>query len=181
MELGPRAASDQKDRPQVMTANKTAIGWREWVGLPDLNTAWIKAKIDTGARSSALHAFDLETFTRAGRDWARFSIHPWQLSDNNATLVEVPIFEWRSIRSSSGESDERPVLRTLLRMGGSAHEVDLTLARRDEMGFRLLVGREALRGKFVVDPARSYLAGKPGRDVITANRKRSPTEAIPDA
>ncbi|MFT7598921.1 MAG: hypothetical protein ACI8TP_001846 [Acidimicrobiales bacterium] len=169
------------DHPQVMTADKTAVGWREWVGLPDLNTAWVKAKIDTGARSSALHAFDLETFTRDGKDWARFSVHPWQRSDNNGHLVETPIFEWRSIRSSSGESEERPVLRTSLRIGESTHEVDLTLARRDEMGFRMLVGREALRGKFVVDPARSYLAGKPGREVIAANRKRSPTEAGLDA
>ncbi len=152
---------------------KTNIGWREWVGLPDLGAPWIKAKIDTGARSSSLHAFDLETFDRDGIEWARFSVHPWQKSDNDALPVETPIFDWRAIRSSSGEIDERPVIRTTLRIGTSNHEVDLTLARRDEMGFRMLVGREAMRKRFLVDPARSYLAGKPERSVIAANRRRS--------
>lgn len=159
-----------------MSKSTSKIGWREWVGLPDLGAPWIKAKIDTGARSSSLHAFDLETFDRDGIEWARFSVHPWQKSDNDAVPVEIPILEWRSIKSSSGESDDRPVVRTTLRVGTSNQEVDLTLARRDEMGFRMLVGREAMRKRFLVDPARSYLAGKPKREVIAANRRRASSE-----
>ncbi len=153
----------------------TTIGWREWVGLPALDTQWIKAKIDTGARSSSLHAFDVETTERDGAQWARFSVHPWQRSDADAVWVEAEIVEWRSVRSSSGQSDKRPVIRTGLRIGDDVHDVDVTLARRDEMGFRMLVGREALRRRFLVDPGRSYLTGKPARSVVVANRRRPAT------
>jgi hypothetical protein len=155
--------------------SKAIIGWREWVGLPGLQTPWIKAKIDTGARSSSLHAFDVEVFERSGRDWVRFAVHPWQRSDDDAVAVEAEVIDWRSIKSSSGQSDERPVIRTDLRIGEDTHMVEVTLARRDEMGFRMLVGREALRRRFLVDPGRSYLSGKPERKVVVANRRR-PTQ-----
>ncbi len=148
------------------------MGWREWVGLPDLGTAWIKAKIDTGARSSSLHAFDLSTFDHEGAEWVKFSIHPWQESASDVVSAEAPVLEWRAVRSSSGKSSERPVIRTSLRLGESIFEMDLTLTRRDEMGFRMLVGREAIRRRLVVDPARSYLAGKPDGHVLGANRRR---------
>lgn len=149
-----------------------AIGWREWVALPGLDVEWIKAKVDTGARSSSLHAFGLTAFERDGTEWVRFSIHPWQRSAAGSIDAEVPVHEWRSVRSSSGESELRPVIRTPLRFGDAMHEIDLTLARRDQMGFRMLVGREAVRRRFVVDPARSYLSGKPPRSVVVANRRR---------
>lgn len=155
-----------------MVRSATTIGWREWVGLPALDTPWIKAKIDTGARSSSLHAFDLERFERDGAPWVRFSVHPWQRSDLDAHSVEVPVVDWRSVRSSSGQTDRRPVIRTGLRIGDSVHDVEVTLARRDEMGFRMLVGREALRRRFLVDPGRSYLSGRPDGNVIAANRRR---------
>lgn len=148
------------------------IGWREWVGLPGLDTQWIKAKIDTGARSSSLHAFDVQSFERDGASWVRFSVHPWQRSNADAHTVETPVLDWRSVRSSSGQSDRRPVIRTGLRIGSTTHDVEITLARRDEMGFRMLVGREALRRRYLVDAGRSYLAGKPERDVLAANRRR---------
>ena len=154
--------------PQLET-----LGWREWVGLPRLGVEWVKAKIDTGARSSSLHAFGLESFERDGIDWVRFSIHPWQRSASDTADVEAPVHDWRSVRSSSGDSEHRPVIRTDLRLGAAVYEIDLTLARRDQMGFRMLVGREALRGRCVVDPARSYLSAKPPRSVVTANRRRS--------
>lgn len=155
-----------------MAATAITIGWREWVGLPGLHTPWIKAKIDTGARSSSLHAFDVVVFERSDRDWVRFAVHPWQRSDADAVTVEAEVIDWRSIKSSSGQSDERPVIRTDLRIGDNTHMVEVTLARRDEMGFRMLVGREALRRRFLVDPGRSYLSGKPDRSVVVANRRR---------
>lgn len=158
-----------------MTSKAITIGWREWVGLPGLHTPWIKAKIDTGARSSSLHAFELEAFERSGRDWVRFSVHPWQRSSTDAVVVEAEVIDWRSVKSSSGQRNRRPVIRTDLRIGDDIHMVEVTLARRDEMGFRLLVGREALRRRFLVDSGRSYLSGKPERNVVAANRRR-PTE-----
>jgi len=140
-----------------MVSQRPAIGWREWVLLPALGVGPIKAKIDTGARTSALHAFELEPFQRDGRPWVRFEIHPRQRSAAGATLVEVPLVEHRHVRSSSGIRQRRPMIHTEIEIGGRRFPVDLTLTRRDEMGFRMLVGRQALRGRFVVDPGRSYL------------------------
>lgn len=151
---------------------RPVIGWREWVGLPALNTDWIKAKIDTGARSSSLHAFGIQPFTGDGIEMVRFSVHPWQRSESSSADVEAEIIDWRSIRSSSGESEDRPVILTNLRMGNDVHAIEVTLANRDQMGFRMLVGREGIRRRFVVDPARSYLAGKPPREIVVANRRR---------
>jgi hypothetical protein len=142
------------------------------VGLPDLQTDWIKAKIDTGARSSSLHAFAIKPFVQDGVEFVRFSVHPWQHSESAAVDVEAEVIDWRSIRSSSGQSEDRPVILTSLRLGENVHAIEVTLARRDEMGFRMLVGREGIRRRFVVDPARSYLAGKPPREIVVANRRR---------
>ena len=148
----------------------TVVGWREWVGLPDLGVPWLKAKLDTGARSSALHAFDIEPFERAGDGWVRYSIHPWQRSADEAVVCESRVIEQRSIRSSSGHSDVRYVVAMDLSLAGRAVTAEVTLSRRDEMGFRMLVGREALRQGFLVDPARSYLGGRPSRAVRRQNR-----------
>lgn len=155
-----------------MAEATTIIGWREWVGLPDLGTEWIKAKIDTGARSSSLHAFGIESFSKEGVEHVRFSVHPWQRSDRFAIQVEAAVIDRRSIRSSSGQSEDRPVISTGLRLGGQIHRIELTLANRDDMGFRMLIGREGIRRRYLVDPGRSYLAGKPPREVVVANRRR---------
>jgi hypothetical protein len=136
------------------------LGWREWVGLPQFGIDYIKAKVDTGARTSALHAFVLESFERDGRPWVRFEIHPWQRSDDESASVEAPVVEWRSVRSSSGDEEDRPVLRTPVAVGGRVVRIELTLTRRDQMGFRMLLGREAVRRRFLVDPGRSYLGGR---------------------
>jgi hypothetical protein len=149
------------------------VGWREWIALPDLGVNWVKAKVDTGARSSSLHAYELETFSRADAEWVRFAIHPWQRSVRNASRVEAQLFEWRNVRSSSGASERRPVIRTSVALGGQHHAIDLTLTRRDDMGFRMLLGREAVRRRFLVNPGKSFLTGKPPVDVVRANRGAS--------
>ena len=156
-------------------SDKETIGWREWVSLPLLQTPWIKAKIDTGARSSSLHAFDLRHETRDGVPWVTFEIHPWQRSNVDAVAVESPVVELRSVRSSNGASEPRPVIRTTIRLGGIEQHIELTLARRDQMGFRLLIGRQAMRGRYTVDPDRSFLAGRPPLEVRRANRRRLPS------
>ena len=136
-------------------------GWREWVGLPDLDVLAIKAKLDTGARTSALHAFGLETFRRRGHDYARFEIHPDQDSARGRVRVEARVEEWRRVRSSNGTTQLRPLIHTTLELLGERWEIDLTLTNRDEMGFRMLLGRQALRKNALVDVSRSYAAGTP--------------------
>ena len=149
-------------------------GWREWVGLPDLDVEYIKAKLDTGARSSALHAFNLVEFQREGVSWVRFSVHPWQRSAEDEQTIELPVHDRRTIRSSTGHMQQRYVVRMNLRLLDQTFPVDVTLARRDSMGFRLLIGREALRQGFVVDSGRSYLGGRPPKPVRRRNRGDAP-------
>jgi len=141
-------------------SRKLVIGWREWIALPELGIAAIKPKIDTGARSSSLHAFNMETFERGGATWVRFDVHPLQRNSETSVQVEARVLEFRHIRSSSGHQSLRPVIRTAVALAGKKWSVELTLAARDEMGFRMLLGREAVRGRFMVDPDRSYLVSK---------------------
>jgi hypothetical protein len=145
-------------------------GWREWVSLPDLGLRWVKAKLDTGARSSAIHAYDLEEFSRDDVAWASFDIHPWQRSDLDSTRVELPVIDRRVVRSSTGHEEERVVVATTLRVVGLDLAAELTLTNRDEMGFRMLVGREAMRGALLVDPSRSYVGPRPTRALRRRNR-----------
>ncbi len=148
----------------------TLAGWREWVSLPALGVPWVKAKLDTGARSSAIHVFDLEELERDGERWARFRIQPWQKSDEDAVDVECPVLDTREVRSSSGHSEERLVVAMDLTLMGRTVPVEVTLANRDEMGFRMLVGREALRQGYAVDPGASYLGGRPPLRLRRRNR-----------
>lgn len=150
--------------------SKTTIGWREWVALPDWGVNHLKAKIDTGARTSSLHAFGLEWFDRDGTPWVRYEIHPWQHSTDDALIAEAAVVATRDVRSSSGNVDHRPVVRTTLVLAGESVLAEITLTRRDEMGFRMLVGREALRRRFIVDAGASYLGGRPHRLIRRKNR-----------
>jgi len=138
-------------------------GWREWVALPDLEVSWVKAKLDTGARSSAIHAYDIVEFEHVGAPWVRFQIHPWQRSDLDTVSVALPIVDRRIVKSSTGHEEQRIVVRTVVRVLDIDLLAELTLANRDDMGFRMLVGREALRGAILVDPGRSYLGPRPSR------------------
>jgi hypothetical protein len=147
-------------------------GWREWVSLPDLGVPWVKAKLDTGARSSALHAFDIQEVERDGVSWVRFRVQPWQRSSDDAVEAELPVHDRRRVRSSSGHIDERVVVQMDVELVGRTVTAEVTLSRRDEMGFRMLIGREALRGEFVVDPGRSYLGGRPKKRERRKNRGR---------
>ncbi|MEM6329793.1 MAG: ATP-dependent zinc protease [Planctomycetota bacterium] len=155
--------------PEEPASEKPLIGWREWVALPELRIGAIKAKVDTGARTSSLHAFDVEEFERDARRWVRFVVHPAQRSERQTIQCEAPVLEFRSVRSSSGEASTRPVILTPVRVRGRVFQVELTLANRDAMGFRMLLGREAFRGVFLVDAGRSYYGGKPKR-----KKKRRP-------
>lgn len=144
-------------------SNLPIIGWREWVGLPDFGIEAIKVKVDTGARSSSLHAFDLHEFIRDGEKWVGFKVHPVQRKRDVTVDIEARILEYRSVRSSSGKATKRPVIVTQLKLLGITWPVELTLASRDKMGFRMLLGREAFRDRFLVDAGNSYFGGKPKR------------------
>ena len=139
------------------------IGWREWVGLPDFGIKSIKVKVDTGARSSSLHVFDLTNFVRGEKTWVRFKIHPAQRNSKTTVEAEAEVLEFRNVRSSNGKSASRPVIITQVDLLGTIYPVELTLASRDNMGFRMLLGREAFRGSFLVDAGNSYYGGKPLR------------------
>jgi len=154
------------------TYSSTFTGWREWVSLPEIGVPWVKAKIDTGAQTSALHATEIEEFEHDGEEWVRFTVHPWQLSELDGVVVERPVLDRRTVRSSSGHSEDRLVVSMDVTLCGRTIPAEITLTSRDEMVFRMLIGREALRNGFVVDSAASYLGGKPSREVRRRNRGR---------
>ena len=145
--------------PQPEPALAT-IGWREWLALPELAVRAVKAKIDTGARSSTLHAFNIELFERDRQPMVRFHIYPWQRNTQETIAAEAPLVGERMVRNSGGIETVRPVIVTQVELFGEHWPIELTLVSRDYMGFRMLLGREAVRRRFLVDPGRSYLAGK---------------------
>lgn len=155
------------------------IGWREWVQLPQLGIAKIKAKIDTGARSSSLHAYDLKYEEREGQQWVRFKVHPRQRSSSGPISAEAPVLEFRKVRSSNGQVTKRPVVLTSVNLLGGIWEIELTLANRDAMGFRMLLGREAIRGRLLVDSGASFLSGVPKRLKNSRNSKPKPGKQAP--
>ncbi len=134
-----------------------AIGWREWVSLPDLGIERIKVKVDTGARTSALHAHRVTTFTKDNATYVRFFVHPAQRKRNSEVECTALVVDRRAVTDSGGKTTERFVIRTTLEAGVHRWPIELTLTNRDEMGFRMLLGRQAVRRRFVVDPGRSYL------------------------
>ncbi|MEL6929062.1 MAG: RimK/LysX family protein [Cyanobacteria bacterium J06600_6] len=133
------------------------IGWREFVSFPELNIDRVKAKIDTGARSSALHAFNIQERSHDGKQIISFQVHPQQRDRQTTITTEAELLEYRQIRNSGGKAQLRPVIKTNIQVGTEIWEIELSLTNRDVMGFRMLLGRQAVRNKFLVDPGRSFL------------------------
>ncbi|MEP0545410.1 MAG: ATP-dependent zinc protease [Rhodothermales bacterium] len=148
-----------KRRPQPTLI----VGWREWVALPDLGLPAVKAKVDTGAKTSSLHAFDIETFREDGCERVRFGVHPLQENERLAVWATADVVDERSVTSSSGHEELRVVIRTALRLGDLTWPVEVTLTDRRSMRLRMLLGREALAGRLLVDASVSYLHGRKPR------------------
>jgi ribosomal protein S6--L-glutamate ligase len=155
---------------------KTLIGREEWCAFPDLGIPAIKARVDSGAKTSSIHAFNIQRFRRDGRSWVSFEVHP--LQDDRRTVVrcERPVVDRRTVKSSSGLSETRYVVTATIQAGEESWEVELTLANRDSMGFRMLLGREAMSGRLVVDPERRFQLGEVDGEQLDASYGRVRTE-----
>lgn len=136
------------------------VGWREWVNLPGLGISKIKAKIDTGARTSALHAFSLDPFVENGIQKIRFEIHPMQHNTEEVVSCVADIVDKRPVTDSGGHTEERYVIETPITIAGQTWLIEITLTERENMLFRMLLGRRALRKRFLINPARSFVTTK---------------------
>ena len=135
------------------------LGWREWVQLPELGLDSIKAKVDTGARTSALHAFEVNAFDEDGRQRVEFKMHPNQRDSDTVIVCRADIKDERVVRDSGGHQEKRWVIETPVCIGEQCWPIELTLTSRDDMLFRMLLGRTAMRGRAIVNPGKSYLTG----------------------
>jgi len=144
----------------LITADLMVLGWRERLSLPQLGIGLLKAKLDTGARSSALHVDTLETFARDGATWLRFGMHVGRRRPHEI-CCEAPALDRRVVTDTGGRRTERWFIRSAVQLAGQRFDIDLNLVDRRHMLFPLLLGRSALAGRFVVDPARSYTQPRP--------------------
>jgi hypothetical protein len=160
----------------VKHQSRPIIGWREWVALPDLGVKAIKVKIDTGARSSAIHAFDIERFSQGEQDFVRFKMHPMQRETKHTVTAEAALLDQRQIRNSGGQAELRLVILTHVELKDHRWPIELTLTNRDVMGFRMLLGRAAVRDHFLVDPGHSYLLSQKPKFVKDEDLEEIETE-----
>lgn len=152
-----------------MINDKIVVGSEEWCSFPALGVPLIKARVDSGAKTSSIHAFNIHTFKRDGRSWVSFEIHPLQHDRKITINCEAPVVDRRTVKSSSGQADKRYVISATMGMGGQSWVVELTLANRDSMGFRMLLGREAMNNRILVDPSASFLLGSKTKEEISSS------------
>ncbi len=162
-------AAKRSARSEPKKNSPRLVGWREWVAFPDLGIKAVKAKLDTGALTSALHAWDVMPFTKDGVDWIRFVVYPDQRQRSNPISCEAPVKDRRRVTNSGGRSEMRYVIETDIQIGDESWAIELGLTNRDDMGFRLLIGREAMRSRLMIDPNSSFRLGRhaPAKRVAT--------------
>ncbi len=142
----------------VKKREKQSIGWREWVEFPEFKNIKLKAKVDSGARTSSLHAHKVKIVQRRGRTKVRFEVYPNQKDQKEMLTVEAPLVDCRSVKSSSGHVEKRHIITTKIKIGEESWPIEISLTNRDLMGFRMLLGRQALRNRFTIDVSKSFLA-----------------------
>jgi len=140
-----------------MSATNFVFGWLEWAALPDLHIPAIRAKVDTGAKTSALHADEVEDFERDGKPWIRFITRPVTRRPKIYLRCEAPLVDRRAVISSNGVAEERSVIRTRINIGKHSWKADVTLTNRDTMRYRMLLGRRAMSGHALVDPGETFV------------------------
>lgn len=151
----------------VLIATKTMVGWEEWASLPNLGLPAIKAKIDTGAKTSCLHAFNIKPFTKNGEKFVRFRIHPVQKTKKITVKCEAPLVDRRFVTDSGGHREKRYVIKTPVILGRRTYDIEVTLTDRENMVFRMLLGRQALgKARMIVDPIKSCCLGKRSKDEV---------------
>lgn len=138
---------------------KKIIGREEWCSLPDLALPAIKARVDSGAKTSSIHASNIQTYNRQGQLWISFEVHPLQNNRRTKIRCEKPVLDLRPVKSSSGVSESRYVISSSLQLGDDVWDIELTLANRDSMGYRMLLGREAMTGRLIIDPSQRLCLG----------------------
>ncbi|TYL48916.1 ATP-dependent zinc protease [Marinomonas sp. IMCC 4694] len=145
---------------------KMIIGSDEWCAFPSLNIPAIKARIDSGAKTSSMHAINIVRFTRDNEHWVRFDVHPLQKNRKVTVHCEAALVDHRVIKSSSGDKENRPVIRVALSLGGITWDAEVTLTNRDSMGYRMLLGREAMNGRILIDPQGECLLGEKSKNSL---------------
>lgn len=153
------------------------VGWREWVSLPGFGIARIKAKLDTGARTSALHALRMERYIERGAPQVRLHVQPRQRDEGRVLVVETAIIDERTVSDSSGHRERRIVIASELCMGSLRWPIELTITNRDSLRFRMLLGRSAMHGHLIIDPHRSYVLGKPDKAKLKVARRARPAHS----
>jgi len=150
----------------MVTKNLPVLGWREWVALPRLGIVKLRCKVDTGAKTSALHAFYVEEFNEKGIAMVRFGLHPKDQSTEQEVHCTAPILDQRSVTDSGGHSEQRYVIKTPIVLGNNTWDIEVTLTNRDSMFHRMLLGRAAIVDNFLVDSGSTYLMGKPSKTPV---------------
>lgn len=150
-----------------MSENKVVLGSEEWCSFPDLGIPAIKARVDSGAKTSALHAINIAPFVKNDSNWVKFDINPIQNNVRTIIHCEAPLIDKRVVKSSSGYREQRYVIQTILKLGDQTWDIEMTLTNRDSMGFRMLLGREAMIGRVIVDPEKQYLLESPTEEDLT--------------
>ncbi len=146
--------------------DKIIVGSQEWCGFPTIQIPTIKARVDSGAKTSSLHAVNIVPFKKGNERWVKFDVHPIQGDAKTTVSCEAAIFDKRRVKNSGGQSEVRFVIKTVLSLAEDTWEIEVTLANRDTMGYRMLLGRQAMRGKILVDPEASFLLGEPSNDLL---------------
>ncbi len=137
--------------------NRLRVGWKEWASLPDLGIEALEVKVDTGAKTSAIHSFDVQPFEKDGVSYVRFGLHPDRHSFEQEIYCEAPVSDQRVVSDSGGHKEERYVITTPITLGDQTWPIEITLTSRENMAFRMLLGREAMRNRIVVYPESRYL------------------------